>query len=513
MNKKSSPTPFPSGNRNNSQETIQTLRNNKTTFELRRGLQSAYLLAESASATSCFRYLNHVIIDSRPEPTLFRSIAEPWQWALVNKLLPAIEHVANIRPEYNEHRNFWLTLPKGHDKSSLIARLINWALAFNTRSFAGYVAAADKEQAGLLAKAMQDESRLNPWLAKRLDFRNWKIHGINGSSIEILAADAASSHGIRGDLLIVDELTHWHKPDLWNALLSGREKRPGSVLIVITNAGLKYTWQHDALESFKVSPRWFCYEAPHKLASWMDTAAMDDLRRTVPPQLARRLFDNEWVDPSDGCNFLTRPEVSECISPELLPHSVGEPGHSYIASIDYGPVRDRTVCTLIHRTEDDKIFVDRMDIMQGSRENPVKIEAVERWIDDIRKDFELSSVVIDPYQMESTYQRYNGLVPMKKFEARGGKSNYEMAQTLRALVVNHRLSWFPDCGTIILPNGAPHTLVDEFSELITKSMSYGFRIDHLPGRHDDRAVSLGMACTEALRVRPKKKLFLEGEYF
>jgi hypothetical protein len=154
-----------------------------------------------------------------------------------------------------------------------------------------------------------------------------------------------------------------------------------------------------------------------------------------------------------------------------------------------------------------------MDIMQGSRESPVKIEAVERWIDDIRKDFELSSVVIDPYQMESTYQRYNGLVPMKKFEARGGKSNYEMAQTLRALVVNHRLSWFPDCGTIILPNGAAHTLVDEFSELITKSMSYGFRIDHLPGRHDDRAVSLGMACTEALRVRPKKKLFLEGEYF
>ena len=492
---------------------LRQIQNPKTTHELRRGLQSAYLLAESASSVSCLHYLSHVVMDCRPEPDLFRNKAEPWQWALVNQLMPAIEYTAHVRPDYSGPRNFWLTLPKGHDKSSLIARLINWALAFNRRTFTGYVAAADKEQAGLLAKAMSDESRLNPWLAKRLDFRNWKVHGINSSTIEILAADAASSHGIRGDLLIVDELTHWHKPDLWQALLSGREKRPGAVLIVITNAGLKYTWQHDALETFKTSERWFVYEAPGKLASWMDTAAMDELRRTVPPQLARRLFDNEWVDPSDGCNFLTREEVEQCISPDLVPHTAGIPGTAYVASIDYGPVRDRTVCTLIHRTEDDTIVVDKMDIMQGSRDNPVKIEAVERWIDDIRKNFELSSVVIDPYQMESTFQRYHGIIPMRKFEARGGKSNYEMAQCLRALVVNHKLYWYPDCGSIHLPNGNPHTLVDEFAELITKSMSYGFRIDHLPGRHDDRAVSLGMACVEALRVRPRKKLFLEGEFF
>lgn len=452
-------------------------------------------------------------MDCRPEPNLFRNMAEPWQWALVNQLLPAIEYAAHVRTEYDGPRNFWLTLPKGHDKSSLIARLINWALAFNRRTFTGYVAAADKEQAALLGKAMQDESRLNPWLAKRLDFRNWKVHGINSATIEILAADAASSHGIRGDILIVDELTHWHKPDLWQALLSGREKRPGSILIVITNAGLKYTWQHDALESFKTSNRWFVYEAPGKLASWMDSAAMDELRRAVPPQLARRLFDNEWVDPSDGCNFLTREEVDQCVSPDLVPHTQGISGTAYVASIDYGPIRDRTVCTLIHRTEDDKILVDKMDIMQGSRENPVKIEAVERWLDDVRKNFDISSVVIDPYQMESTYQRYTGIMPMRKFEARGGKSNYEMAQCLRALVVNHRLAWFPGCGSIQMPNGNPHTLVDEFTELITKSMSYGFRIDHLPSRHDDRAVSLGMACVEALRVRPRKKIFLEGEFF
>lgn len=484
-----------------------------TINQLRRGLQSAYLLAESASIVSCLHYLNHVIIDCRPEAKLFNKVAEPWQWAIISHLFPAIEYVSNVRPEYEGVKNFWLTLPKGHDKSSLIARLINWALAFNRRSFTGYVAAADKEQAALIAKAMQDEARLNPWLARRLDFRNWKIFGINSSSIEILAADAASSHGIRGDVLIVDELTHWHKPDLWNALLSGREKRPGAVLIVITNAGMKYSWQYDALETFKSSPRWFVYEAPGKLASWMDTEAQDDLRRTLPVQLSRRLFDNDWVDPSDGCNFLTREEVDGCVSPDLLPHVVGKPNMVYMASIDYGPVRDRTVCTLAHRGEDDSVFIDRMDIMQGSRENPVKIEAVERWIDDIRKNFDLFSVVIDPYQMESTYQRYNGIVQLKKFEPRGGKSNYEMAQILRSLIVNKKLFWFPGCGDIQTPGGGIHTLVDEFCELITKIMSYGFRIDHLPGRHDDRAVSLGMACVELLRIRPRKKIFLGGSFF
>lgn len=482
-------------------------------MSLRDQIASAYRVVLESSARSPLHFLQHVTIDSVPEPKPYRQVAEPWQWTLAKRLSPAFSYVAGAAEAPNP-LNYWLTLPKGHDKSSLIARMCNWALAFSRRSWNGYVAAADKEQAGYLAEAMRTEARLNPWLASRLDFKSWVVRGSSGSKLTILASDAASSQGIRGDLIVFDELTHWTKRDLFDDVMSGAAKR-ASVVISITNAGIRYSWQHDAVEFFKTSPFWYVYEAPGPLAGWMDAARIADLSRTILPQEARRLYQNEWVDPGEASGYLTRTEIakgSTLGSSLALSYSLAPtPGLYYVASIDYGAVHDRCVLALLHERRDGTIIVDRLDVWQGSRTNPIQISSVERWLDETRKLYPLSCVVIDPHQMVSTIQRYQGLVPIEEWQPRGGKANYEMAQAFRSALVNDRLAWYPKAGSLLVTDpttGYPveETLEDELLMLQLKPMAYGFRVEHLPSRHDDRFVALAMAVAHLHNSRLKRSL-------
>jgi len=181
-------------------------------------------------------------------------------------------------------------------------------------------------------------------------------------------------------------------------------------------------------------------------------------------------------------------------------------------SIDYGPVRDRTVLAVMHRDPQTLItHLDRMDVLQGSKGKRVPIEHIEQWIDHQRRCFNVAALVVDPYQLESTIQKYERLLPVERFEARGGKSNYEMAQALRHAVIHKQVSWPASAGVITDKNGTPHTLSDELAELIVRQFAYGYRIDHLPGLHDDRVVTLGMGLLCLIRRSPRRDLWGSGE--
>lgn len=485
--------------------------------DLKDSIQAAYRVALESSSRSPLHYLQHVVIDAKPEPLPYRELAEPWQWALAQRLSPCFSSVAGLTPK-PAIPNYWLTLPKGHDKSSLIGRLTSWALAFSRVPFNGYVCAADKEQAGYLAEAMNVETSLNPWLRTRLSFNNWLIRGSNSSQVKILAADAAGSQGIRGDLIIFDEIVHCAKPDLFRHVLSGAEKR-NAIVIVITNAGIKFSWQWDALESARHSPFWYVYQAPHPLASWMSPARIADISRMLPPQEARRLFHNEWVDPGEVNGYLTLSEISRGAKPHLS-YSLGPlPSTRYVASIDYGAVKDRTSLCLAHIDNTSSLItIDRLDVIQGTRSSPVSIALVEDWLDSIRRLYPLDCVIIDPHQMESTIQRFSGLVPIERWTPRGGKSNYEMACAFRSALLNDLLHWYPHCGELlttdpITKQPTVETLEDELLMLQLRPMAYGFRVDHLPSRHDDRFCSIAMAVVYLHQQRLKKKLPSSDNWF
>lgn len=467
-------------------------------------IKRAHELRSKASATGALAYLHNVVIDCGGEPRLYRDVAEPWQWLLASRMIPALDSVAGLRKDYKGPRSFWFTLPRGHDKTSLIGRFSSWLLSYSRMPIRCVAAAADKEQAGLITEFMTAEAKLNPWLQERLKFANWRVEGPQGSQLKILAAEAPSSFGLKEDLMILDEITHWSKRGLWDTVYSGREKRPDSILIVITNAGLLKTWQHDAYMVAKSSPHWYVYDAPGQIAGWMSREKINEIRRSLPAPLARRLFDNVWIDPGEECGFLTREEVNQCVDFSAGPAHIGDPKHQYIASIDYAPVRDRTVMCVGHE-HDGKVILDRMDILQGSRENRVQIEVIERWIDEVSRTFFKPVLVVDLYQMESTAQKYEGTLEVVRFEARGGKANYELASNLRNLAINSRLVLYPNAAPLVVQSQTAkdgvvmEDLVDELSSVLLKTTSYGYRIDHTSGQHDDRTVALGQMALEAVK--------------
>ena len=331
------------------------------------------------SARSLAEYLGHVVIDSRPEPRAWGHCWEAWQRALVRPLIPAVERMAGLRPEYAGPRSFFFVLPRGHDKTGLIGRIANWAIAFARRPIRAVAAAADLDQASLLLDSMRSEMTLNPWLGERLRPQKHVIHGLGGN-LQVISADAASSSGLKSDLIILDELTFWRRRDLFDVLWSGREKRPDSVFLIITNAGLRGSWQHALLEKARSdSGDWHVFEAPPDatLASWMTAERIAAMRSLLPPGHARRVLGNHWIDVSD------RPLIpfdlivaceADCLWPQC--HPIEGRADLYLG-VDVGRTCDRTVIWTLELVGD-VAWTREIKVLEGASFAAQKSEIVNR---------------------------------------------------------------------------------------------------------------------------------------
>ena len=484
-------------------------------------LQLSYALANAESYLSPYHYLNHVVINADPAPRRFKDLAEPWQWNRAGYILPAVGFVTGHNPEYRGPRNIWEGMPRGHDKTSFIARVLNWVLVYSKRkNLRCVVAAKDSEQANLLKDCMQTEAGLNPWFGQYLTFHQKTVFGPCGK-LQIATADALGLFGHSLDLIILEELTHWEDilgQQVWSSLWSGREKRSSAVVLVLSNAGYMDTWQHKIYEQAKRSTRWFVFESPGTIAGWMNAEAIAENRLLLPPVEADRLIDNKWVDPGALSGYLTK---AECLACEQIAVLRGlqwaetlDRSKEYILAVDYGPKKDRTSITLGHQEPSQELLVDRWWLWEG-KDFPggeVPIQEIRDLIDALREEAPQLWLVVDPYQLKELIQFYLNHIPVEVFEARGGKNNYEMAECLRTQIVQRKLLWPPGIADIQLqvPGAGIITegLLDELPRLVLKPMSYGYRFDHLSGRHDDRAVSLGMLCVAAFN-RPKPSRWVQ----
>lgn len=460
----------------------------------------------NACSESLSSYLHNVTIASSPAPSRFGDIAEPWQRELLAPKIPAFEHLMGLRDDYKGPRNLMSILSRGHDKSSLEGRLCNAALLFSKRQIKGYIFASDEDQGKLILQAMEEEARLNPWFYDRLTFRNGVVLGPSGF-VEVLPADSGSAYGLRGNLFIADEFTHWKNDRLWRAVVSGKDKVSPNLLVVLSNAGVLDTWQHNVFLEAQANPKkWSLFYREGMLASWIDPEAIADTRKLLPPFEGDRLYGNLWIDPAAEADYLRKEEIAGCIALaahlRLSPQYFGKPGiQNYVGAIDYGPRRDRTALCIVHLDLMNRVIVDRLDVWQGSPDSPTSIDRVEQWIETQHKKFHPVLWVVDPYQMEGTIQDMERKsIPVERFASRGGAGTYQLAQLLRALVVEARLLWYPGAGDLVLPDGKIESFADELRYLRVKKMPYGFRFDHLAQKHDDRAVAVTMAALRAIEL-------------
>lgn len=457
-------------------------------------------------------YLDHVVINSAPEPKRFGLVREPWQDELLAFKIPAFEYLAGMNKEYTGPTSFFDVLPRGHDKSSLEGRLLSWLLIASRKPISAYVLAADADQGSLILEAMETEARLNPWIREQLKFSKRAVTGPAGT-VKVIPADSSGAFGLRGNIYICDEITNW--PDrgyeMWKAVISGREKVPGSLFCILTNAGLLDTWPYEYKMKIAEDPDWVLYEKEGQLASWMNKERVDKLRLLLPPSESARVYDNKWIDPAEEHDYLKRTEVDACVEEAkrlgLFIQFHREPEvNNYIVGLDYGAKRDRTALCVLHVDKERRVIVDRLDVWQGTPESPVSIEMVEDWLKEIKDLFHPKLFVLDPSNLESTCQWMERTgFPLERFASRGGASNHEMAQHMRSLIVNRQLLWYPTAGDLsILKYGKSYreTFVDELSGLRVKKMPYGYRFDHANQKHDDRTVCVGMAALRAFDYAP-----------
>lgn len=485
--------------------------------------------ADVQSRKGYIHFLPHVVVNSSPKRQRFRLCGQDWQWDREYRRAGVIDNICGINPTYTGKRWFWSGCAKGNDKSTGVGRRLLYCLAYSTKALQIYICSGKEEQAAIITSAMKMELEANPWLAKRAWVSDYSGGGASGSELHVLPMKAATGQGIFPDYLVADEVTHWEHAEgrkFWDFIVASVGKRASvCVFEVLTNAGFKGSWQWDVRNEYENSPYWDFYEQPphSKLASWLVPELIDELAKGMSRGEKRRLHGNEWIDPGEENGVVSLKDAENCVDPTLEERTDGDPRTRYFAAIDYGELHDRTALCVMHNVPGtDEVVIDRLDVWQGSPENPVLIDipedwdgkdrgipaprSVEGWIELVRKHFKVLAFVFDKYQMTSLLQKYQRRnVRCEVFDYLAGKRNMHMAKLLQTMIQNRKLTWSKDAG--LLENASDSTFALELARLVRKPMVYGWRIDHEASGHDDRATAVGMGlCYCVPEARPGGKL-------
>ncbi len=379
-----------------------------------------------------------------------------------------------------------------------------------------YIGAGSEDQAALVTEAMRGIIRDNPWIGERVWVTDLTGGGENGSTLTVLSMNAYTSQGVFPDYFDAEEITHWKYDDgrkFWDFVLSSVNKRPDCILKVNTNAGHVGSWQWEERNRVRDSKFWSFFEAPvgDPLPKWMNQEKILDDSQGMAPGERDRLYKNRWIDPGEEYGYLTLADAERCVDVAAQERSRGDRGTDYFAVVDYGGVADRCALAIMHTVPGtDAAVVDRLDCWQGTHEDRIAINAdpdrpdersVEGWVNTVERNFRLAALVVDPHQLEGLAIKLerSGLRVMR-FEWRGGKANYRMAQLLKTSVENRKVTWSPDAGRLPrqmnldgrVKNIEDDTFAKELAMLVVKPMMYGYRFDHESGRHDDRACAVAM---------------------
>ena len=428
-----------------------------------------------------------------------RHAVTEWQtkdFAVLDAMFRAL--VAGERGSRSLIRRAWLQRPRGHSKTSDLAMELIWALLHAQRRIEGVVAAADREQAGLLLEAMRRLVETNREMCAGLKFTSQEVISPNtGSKLTLISSDVNSSWGLLPDFVVCDELCHWERRELWESLVSSAAKKPECALVVLTNAGVGRGWQWEVHEMARTEEGWYFSSLEGAVAPWISNETLEEQRRLLPASVYERLWMNRWQQ-SEG-SFVTREEAEACIEVGHEYRDSGEEQRRYVASIDYAEKHDFTVGVVVHE-EEGRVVVDRMDVVAPEPGQPTPVRWVEEWIEEIEQRFGPVEFVVDEYQLLGTIQKLEGAHDLRRFEFAGGKGNHELAVLLRRLILERRIGWYPGCGRVETTAGASD-LVDELADVqLRQTLSGRVRIDHVRGggHHDDRVFALGAACVQLM---------------
>lgn len=381
----------------------------------------------------------------------------------------------------------FMTRARGYSKTTDCAACAATMLTALPAGSRCYWLAADAEQGALALDAIAGFVARTPLLKGVLDVQSRRVVATKtGASLDVLPADQGSAWGLKPSAVFVDEIAQWgdttNARRLWEAVSSAVLKVKGARLAVMTTAGSPSHWSYPLLEHARSSALWWTSETGGP-PPWAPRDMLEEQRARLPEAIYAQLWRNEWVEA--GGAFFTAEAVARCFTltgPALRPVE----GRRYFAGLDLGHVNDASVFAMCHREGLD-VHLDALVRWQGSRKQPVSFREVEETIAGIHRRFRFD-LWADQWQAKPVIERLQAKRIRAREFAFSTASKQRLASTLLQSVNDGTLQLFE-----------PGGLRDELVALRVKQQTNGtWTFDHSSGRHDDMAVAVALALTQAL---------------
>lgn len=174
-------------------------------------------------------------------------VLEPWQQAVVGNLFGWKRKDTRGRI-IRRYRKLFLFVPRKNGKTPMAAGIGLYVLhADAEKGQQGYVAAADKEQAGILFRHAKGMVEMEPELMARSTIYGGTapagqsksiVRNMDGSFLRVISADADSKHGGNLSIGIIDELHAQPNRKLVDVMVTSMASanRPQPLLVYITTA-------------------------------------------------------------------------------------------------------------------------------------------------------------------------------------------------------------------------------------------------------------------------------------
>jgi len=413
-------------------------------------------------------------------------VATDWQWEDARAIL---------EPADGEPLLHFLTRPRSGSKTSDLAGMAAAALIEQVPPGGrAYAVASDRDQARLLVDALAGFVARTPGLGGAITVDRYTASTPTGARLEVIPADAASSYGLRASLFVVDELTQWPSAnrDVWVSVLSAVPKVPGCRLVVLASAGDPAHWSYQVRERARVSGAWRLHEIDGPVP-WVSEPALAEQRALLTDSQYAQLHLNRWTASED--RLVSVEGLAAAV--RLSGPQEARPGVTYRIGCDLGLRHDRTAIAVCHAEPIGRdvgvrrVVLDRMLVFEGSGADEVKLAEVEAALVEAWRLYRRPKIRLDPWQAIGLAQRLRQLgVGVEEWSYTAQRYG-AIATVLYTLLRDGLLDLYDDPG-----------LIDELANVRLKETLPGLvRVEHDPGRHDDRAVALGMAAT-ALVERP-----------
>ena len=403
--------------------------------------------------------------------------------------------VPQYRLLYDERR-------RGESKTEDIAAAALADLLTGPARHRSYVVAGDQDQASLVIDSIAGFKSRSPVLSD-VTIERSLVRGPSGSELHILSSDAATAYGKGRSKVLFDELSLQPDDRLYKAMWTAVGKRPTAQMVCVSMAGYDFSsigWK--IREQARTTPDYFfASREGSDLAPWLSAKDYEEQRRTLHPADFARFWECRWMEASGS--WISR-EMWDSAE-HGRESQTGDARFRYVGFCDVGLVHDPTTIAIAHaegERSDARVVLDALVTFQGSRSDPVELEAVEDAVEDLVDRFGVRTFTFEaPQSVASTQRLQKRLAGRCQVDARypTALTQAELFGTLYQLLSNHRLTVFPH-----------EQLRKEALSLVTRVLGGRMKVVDSGAIHQDHVVALGGAARLALSILAKAAPIVAG---